>query len=298
MTELRTPDLHAPLDARSRAIGDLSVSNRSSTRRSARRGAKRKLPTKQLLGLAGIAGFLLVWELVPRVGIVEARFLPPASEVIAVLVRDFGLPAFWVAVGETMLAWVFGLVMAVLLAVVLGFVIGSSNFLRKFTNSTVEFLRPIPSVALIPLAVLLFGVKIESSLMLIAYASFWQVFIQVLYGVADVDNVAMQTAKSYGLGRYARVRHVVFPTALPYLMTGVRLAAAVALILAITAELVIGSPGLGKEIALAQSGGAISGMYALVLATGLIGVLINLVMRFIERKTLSWHESIRSEVIA
>jgi ABC-type nitrate/sulfonate/bicarbonate transport system permease component len=257
----------------------------------------KKLPSKQLLGIAGIIGFLLLWELVPRVGIVEPRFLPPASEVIAALVTDFGLTAFWVAVGETMLAWAIGLVMAIVLAVVLGFIIGSSMFLRKFTNSTVEFLRPIPSVALIPLAVLLFGVKIESTLMLVVYASFWQVFIQVLYGVADVDNVAMQTAKSYGLSSMARVRHVVFPTALPYLMTGIRLAASVALILAITAELVIGSPGLGREIALAQSGGAISGMYALVLATGLIGVVINLLMRFIERKTLSWHSSIRSEVI-
>jgi ABC-type nitrate/sulfonate/bicarbonate transport system permease component len=262
-----------------------------------RKQPARKLPSKQLLGIAGIIGFLLLWELVPRVGIVEPRFLPPASEVIAALITDFGLTAFWVAVGETMLAWAIGLVMAIVLAVVLGFIIGSSMFLRKFTNSTVEFLRPIPSVALIPLAVLLFGVKIESTLMLVVYASFWQVFIQVLYGVADVDNVAMQTAKSYGLGAMARVRHVVFPTALPYLMTGIRLAASVALILAITAELVIGSPGLGREIALAQSGGAISGMYALVLATGLIGVLINLVMRFIERKTLSWHSSIRSEVI-
>jgi ABC-type nitrate/sulfonate/bicarbonate transport system permease component len=258
----------------------------------------RKWPARQLLGLAGIVGFLLVWELIPRTGLIEARFLPPASEVIAALGRDFGLAAFWASVGETMLAWFLGLLMAVVLALVAGFLIGSSSFLRKATNSTVEFLRPIPSVALIPLAVLLFGVKIESSLMLIVYASFWQVFIQVLYGVADVDNVAMQTARSYGLGPAARIRYVVFPTALPYLMTGVRLAASVALILAITAELVIGSPGLGREIALAQSGGAISGMYALVLATGLIGVLINLVMRFIERKTLSWHSSVRSEVVA
>jgi ABC-type nitrate/sulfonate/bicarbonate transport system permease component len=258
----------------------------------------RKWPARQLLGLAGIVGFLLVWELIPRTGLIEARFLPPASEVIVALGRDFGLAAFWASVGETMLAWFLGLLMAVVLALVAGFLIGSSSFLRKATNSTVEFLRPIPSVALIPLAVLLFGVKIESSLMLIVYASFWQVFIQVLYGVADVDNVAMQTARSYGLGPAARIRYVVFPTALPYLMTGVRLAASVALILAITAELVIGSPGLGREIALAQSGGAISGMYALVLATGLIGVLINLVMRFIERKTLSWHSSVRSEVVA
>jgi ABC-type nitrate/sulfonate/bicarbonate transport system permease component len=253
--------------------------------------------TKQTLGIAGSLGFLLTWELFPRLGLVEARFLPPASEVLAALAVDVQLTAFWAAVGETLVAWFIGLAAAVLLAVVVGFLVGSSQFLRRFTNSTVEFLRPIPSVALIPLAVLLFGVKIQSSLMLIFYASFWQIFIQVLYGVADVDNVAMQTARSYGLKTAARVRHVIFPTALPYLMTGIRLAASVALILAITAELVIGSPGLGREIALAQSGGAISGMYALIFATGMIGVLINLLMRFIERKTLSWHSSIRSEVI-
>jgi ABC-type nitrate/sulfonate/bicarbonate transport system permease component len=261
-------------------------------RRKAGKGA-----AKQLLGILGIIGFLATWELIPRLGLIDERFLPPASEVIAALVVDFGLTAFWVAVGETMKAWFLGLLMAVAAAVLLGFIIGSSDFLRKATNSTIEFLRPIPSVALIPLAVLLFGVKIESSLLLIVYASFWQVLIQVLYGVADVDMVANNTAKTYGLGRMARIRYVVFPTALPYLMTGVRLAAAVALVLAITAELVIGSPGLGREIALAQSGGAISGMYALVLATGLIGVLINMLMRQIEKRILGWHSSIRSEVI-
>lgn len=263
----------------------------------AHRTARHAWPVQQFLGLAGILGFLLTWELIPRTGIVEPRFLPPASDVLAALLRALGLTAFWASVGETMLAWFLGLLIAVIAAVVLGFLIGSSAFLAKATNSTVEFLRPIPSVALIPLAVLMFGVKIESSLMLIIYASFWQVFIQVLYGVADIDMVANNTAKSYGLGRMARIRYVVFPTALPYLMTGVRLAAAVALILAITAELIIGSPGLGREIALAQSGGAISGMYALVLATGLIGVLINVLMRFIEKKALSWHSSVRSEVI-
>jgi ABC-type nitrate/sulfonate/bicarbonate transport system permease component len=263
----------------------------SQPRRPAGKGA-----AKQLLGLLGIVGFLATWELIPRVGLIDGRFLPPATEVIAALVVDLGLTAFWVAVGETMKAWFLGLLIAVAAAVLLGFVIGSSSFLRKATNSTIEFLRPIPSVALIPLAVLLFGVKIESSLLLIVYASFWQVLIQVLYGVADVDMVANNTAKTYGLGKMARVRYVVFPTALPYLMTGVRLAAAVALVLAITAELVIGSPGLGREIALAQSGGAISGMYALVLATGLIGVLINMLMRLVEKRILAWHSSVRSEV--
>lgn len=250
---------------------------------------------KWALGLIGIVVFLGLWELMPALGVVQARYLPPASEVIAALVTDLGLTAFWVAVGDTMLAWAIGLAIAVVAALVLGLVIGVSPFLRRFTNSSIEFLRPIPSVALIPLAVLLFGIKIESSLLLIVYACFWQVLIQVLYGVADVDNVAMQTARSYGFSYVQRVRDVVFPTMLPYLMTGIRLAAAVALILAITAELLIGTPGLGKEIALAQSGGAISGMYALILATGFLGVAINGVTRVVEKRVLSWHPSVRGE---
>lgn len=249
-------------------------------------------------GLIGIVVFLGIWELLPALGIVQAAYLPPASEVLATLAFDLTLTAFWVAVGETLLAWFIGLLAAVLLALVLGLVIGMSPFLRRATNSTIEFLRPIPSVALIPLAVLLFGTKIESSLMLIIYACFWQVLIQVLYGVADVDNVAMQTARSYGFSRFQRIRDVIFPTMLPYLMTGIRLGAAVALILAITAELIIGSPGLGKEIQLAQSGGAIAGMYALIVATGLLGVVINLCMRVVEKRVLSWHASVRGEVIA
>ncbi|MFJ2317121.1 ABC transporter permease [Arthrobacter sp. MYb214] len=263
-------------------------------RQAKRRKSGSKFPNG-FWGLIGIVTFLGIWELVPALGIVEAAYLPPASEVLMTLFADLALTAFWVAVGETMLAWFIGLAAAVLLALVLGLVIGMSSFLRRATNSTIEFLRPIPSVALIPLAVLLFGTKIESSLMLIIYACFWQVLIQVLYGVADVDNVAMQTARSYGFSQIQRIRDVIFPTMLPYLMTGIRLGAAVALILAITAELIIGAPGLGKEIQLAQSGGAIAGMYALIVATGLLGVAINLCMRIIEKRVLSWHASVRGE---
>lgn len=254
--------------------------------------------TTPVLGFAGILAFLGVWELSPALGIVQAKYLPPASEVLASLAQDLGLALFWKAVGDTMSAWALGLAIAVVLATALGLLIGMSAFLRRATNSTIEFLRPIPSVGLIPLAVLLFGIKMESTLILVVYASFWQVLIQVLYGVADVDTVAMNTARSYGFSWWQRVRDVVFPTVLPYLMTGVRLAASVALILAITAELVIGSPGLGREIALAQSGGAISGMYALILATGLLGVVVNLAARWVERRVLSWHPSIRGEVAA
>ena len=134
-----------------------------------------------------------------------------------------------------------------------------------------------------------------STLILVVYAAFWQVLIQVLYGVHDVDPVARETARSYGLGTWAQVRYLIWPTMLPYLMTGVRLAAAVALILAITSEIAIDTEGLGREISQTEAGGAVAIMYAYVIVTGIVGVIVNLGARALERRVLFWHPSMRLE---
>jgi ABC-type nitrate/sulfonate/bicarbonate transport system permease component len=195
-----------------------------------------------------------------------------------------------------MRAWAIGLGIAFVLAVAVGMLIEAIPGARAATVSTIEFLRPIPSVALIPLATLLYGADLGSSLLLVVYAAFWQVLIQVLYGIADVDPVARETARSYRLGRWSTFRRLVWPTALPYVMTGLRLAAAVAFILAVTAELVIGGPGLGREIQLAQSGGAVATVYALITVAGCVGVVVNLAVRALERRVLAWHPSVRGEL--
>ena len=261
---------------------------RSRTGRSAR---------KLGLGVAGILGFLVVWQLIPTLGIIDPRFLPYATDTIARMLDDFRDLEFWRNVGRTMTAWAIGLTIASVSAIVLGTVIGLVPFLRRATHTTIEFLRPIPSVALIPLAILIYGIQLPAALVIIVFASFWQVFVQVLYGVADVDAVARDTARSFGLSRGSRVINLVLPTALPYLMTGLRLAAAVALILAITAEMTIGVPGLGREIVFAQSAGDYVQVYALVIVTGLLGLVVNMVFRLIERRSLAWHQSVRGEEV-
>jgi ABC-type nitrate/sulfonate/bicarbonate transport system permease component len=120
--------------------------------------------------------------------------------------------------------------------------------------------------------------------------------VQVLHGVTDVDPVALDTARSYRLGRWARIRYVVWPTVLPYAMTGLRLATAVALILTVTGQMVIGgSVGLGREISVAKESGATASMYAIVVVAGILGLLANLVTRTAERRILRWHQSIRRE---
>jgi ABC-type nitrate/sulfonate/bicarbonate transport system permease component len=251
----------------------------------------------RFLGLLGLVLFALVLELLPRTGLVSDVYFPPFSTMVRALVEAMGTSEFWSATGETLRAWITGLALAVVLGLAAGFLLGSVDVLRRFTASTVEFLRPVPSVALIPLAVLVFGITgIRSTLLLVVYAAFWQMLLQVVYGVQDVDPVARETARSYQLGAWAQLRHLVWPTALPYVMTGLRLAAAVALILSVTAGLVGMGHGLGWLIASAQSGNDVPLVYGLVLFTGLLGVAINLLARTLERRTLAWHSSVRADI--
>jgi ABC-type nitrate/sulfonate/bicarbonate transport system permease component len=199
---------------------------------------------------------------------------------------------------DTVKGWAFGLAIAVVAGVVIGVAIGSLRGLRAATASTIEFLRPIPSVALIPVAVLLWGAQFRSTVMLVVYASFWPILLQVIAGVADIDPVARDTALSYRFTAWAKIRYLLWPTGLPYIMTGIRLSAAVALILAITSELVIGVPGLGKELGVATASSAVPTVYALILVIGLFGVTVNVLFRTLERRVLSWHSSVRLEAVA
>lgn len=251
-----------------------------------------------VLGLSGLAGLMLLLELVPRVGIVDVRYLPPFSEMMVALAEQVQTTEFWGSLGSTVRGWAIGLTISCVAGVSLGILIGSIPLLRTLTGTTIEFLRPIPSVALIPLAVLLYGTEPRSTLLLVVYASFWQMLVQVLYGVQDVDPVARETARSYRFSPLTTVRTVIWPTALPFVMTGFRLAAAVALVLEITGELIIGSPGLGNRISVANTSGALDTMYALVIVTGVFGVLVNVVARRLERRVMHWHPSMRRDVPA
>jgi len=250
------------------------------------------------MGILGVLGFVLLLEILPRSGVVDDRYLPPFSRMVSALSDEAQTTEFWTALGHTVLGWALGLLIATAAGIAVGLLIGSIPALRAATASTIEFLRPIPSVALIPLVVLVYGTQMRSTLVLVVYASFWQMLIQVIYGVQDVDPVAADTARSYRFGFRRRIRSVLWPTALPYVVTGFRLAAAVALVLEITGELIIGTPGLGNLIAVANTSGAVATMYALVIVTGALGVIVNGFARTAQRRLLRWHPSVRSEVPA
>ena len=244
-----------------------------------------------LLPLLGIVVVVAVLELAPRVGVLPRSSFPPASEVFAVLADMLRTAELWAAIGHTLSAWARAMAIATLVAVPLGLAIGASRVGALLCRLTIEFLRPIPSVALIPVLVLVYGTRSSLTIALGAFAAALPLLFQAMYGIVDVDPVAKETGRVFRMGWVVRLRWIVLPSCAPYLATGLRISASVALILVVTGEYVVGVPGLGQQVLIAQSGGAYDRMYAWIVVTGLLGLLVNLAFHAIERRYLSWHPS-------
>lgn len=256
-------------------------------------GGRFRVPDRALAWVS-VAGVLVLFEVLSRTDVLSKRSFPPVSDMLRTLWEQLGTSELWTAIGNTLLGWSLGVAISAALAIPLGIIIGSNSTLYRSLRVIIEFLRPIPSVALIPAAILIAGTGLQSKLFLAVFAAFWVLLVQTLYGVQDVDPVATDTARSFGFSRRQRLFQVTLPSAVPYIATGLRLASTVSLILCVTAELIIGSAGLGHEINLARSGGNTELMYSLIIVTGLLGLVLNEIFTRGEKRVLHWHPSQRS----
>jgi ABC-type nitrate/sulfonate/bicarbonate transport system permease component len=245
--------------------------------------------------VASVAAALALWEVVSQTELISQRDLPAMSTVVAKLGSMMGTGDFWSAFGHTVRGWALGLGLATALAVPIGIVLGSSELAARALRVPIEFLRPVPSAALIPLLFLTLGTSLKSEVFLATFGAFWPLLVQTMYGVRDVDPVAIDTARSFGVGTFERLYRIKLPSAVPYIGTGLRISSTVALILAFTAELFMGTPGLGQNMNFAESYGLNDQLYALALATGFLGIAIHILFAAIERRALAWHPSQRIE---
>lgn len=252
----------------------------------------RRLP-EPIFGAVGVLGSLVVLELLSRTEVLPSRHFPPSSEIFSTLAGEVDGASLWSDLANTLGGWALGLTVAFAIAVPLGIAVGSSRLLYRALRFPIEFMRPIPSVALVPLVVLIYGTGLESKVLLVVFAAVWPLLIQTIYGVCDADPVVTDMARSYQIRPMHRLWHVTLPGTVPYIATGVRISSSVALILAVTAELVIGAEGLGRSINLAGESGAVELMYALIVVTGIVGWALNSAFAGIERRLLHWHISVR-----
>jgi NitT/TauT family transport system permease protein len=208
--------------------------------------------------------------------------------------RTVGLAAdtgFLGDVGTTLMAWAGGLLLAIAVAVPVGLGLGSVPWLGDAGRAVVEFLRPIPSVALIPLALIMFASTTDAKIALVTYAAIWPILVNTLYALRDVDPVAKEALRSFGFGPLSVLWRVTLPSAAPFVVTGVRVATSVGLIVVVSAELTAGGEGgLGTYLLNTQSGG---GRTDLLLAgavwAGLLGLAVNAILVWAERRAFRWH---------
>lgn len=243
-----------------------------------------------LRGAVGILIFFGLFQAFTMTSSVSERYLPAATTIVGELASLLGNGTFWSRIFETLLEWAAGMGIAIAFALPVGVLLGASDRLYRMFRGPLELLRPIPGVALVPLFILVFGQSFEATMWLVVYVCVWPILLNTIYGVHDVAPTARDTARSFGLGRAAILVRVYVPSAFPLVMTGVRIAASIALMVAIAVELIIGTGvGIGAFINEAYlTGDEMSTVYAAAAAAGLLGLCLNWLMRGVERLVCPW----------
>jgi len=239
----------------------------------------------QRLALAVLT--LAAWELISRW--LDARAIPPVEPVFEAARATIPTDAFWTALGGTLQSWAIGMLIASSIGITLGMAIGASALATRMTSGLIDFMRTVPAIMLVPLVVLVFGATAEMKIFLISLSATWPILVQSAYGVGHVDPVARDTANVFRLSRRERIVRLYVPSALPLVATGIRVAATVALLISIGAEIVTSAPGVGHEILLSQANGNPARAFVYVLVSGGLGVLINQTFAAIERRVIFWH---------
>ncbi|WP_020664437.1 ABC transporter permease [Amycolatopsis benzoatilytica] len=244
-----------------------------------------------LRNLTGLLGFLLIWEAVVRAGLIDKNDLPPPTVVFARIGQLLGDVEFVRDAIASVLAWMIALLISIAIAVPAGLLLGSVPWLRDATKSIVEFLRPIPSVALIPLVLLVIGGGPEAKITLAVYAAVWPILFNTIYALAEIDPLLLETARTYGTPRSRVLTSVALPHAAPFVFTGIRLSAAISLILVISTEFLAGAKlGIGQFVLEASSG---PGRMDLVLAgtviAGILGYLVNEGLERLGNRLFRWN---------
>ncbi|WP_329199101.1 MULTISPECIES: ABC transporter permease [unclassified Streptomyces] len=241
-----------------------------------------------LLRSAAIIALLVVWETAPRLGLVDATFLPPVSEVAR---------AWWELLGDGQLAEhtrasltrsFGGFAIAVVVAVPLGLLIGWYRPVAVLLGPLLEVFRNTAALALLPVFVLLLGIGETSKVSIVVYACVWPILLNTISAVGNADPTLVKLARSMDLSTPRLFQKVILPASVPAIFTGIRLAGAVSILVLVAAEMIGAKAGLGYLINASQFNFAIPQMYAGIVTISAIGVAFNQLLVTVERRLSLW----------
>ena len=239
---------------------------------------------------------VVLWEVLARAGFIKANVLPAPSQVFE---------AFWTLLlsGELIAniaisTWraVLGLVIGGSIGFVLGFANGISTVSRNLTDTTLQMIRNIPHLALIPLVILWFGIDEEAKVFLVALGVFFPIYVNTLLGIQGVDPQLIEMGRIYGMRRADLVRRVILPAALPAIFTGLRYALGIMWLTLIVAETIAATSGLGYMAMEAREFLMIDVVVLSIVIYALLGKLADSLARLMERASLQWHPAFQTKV--
>ncbi len=249
---------------------------------------------RRVSGLCLIIGLLVALEVACRQHWLDPVYFPAPSstgEALAHLVRYRTL---WVDIGSTLWRAAVGFAVAMMVAVPTGLAMGEFQPVRTLLEPIVDVLRPMPSAAVIPVAILIFGIEDRMKVVVIIFGCVWPTIISTLDGIQGVDPLLIDTGRLLQLNRAQQLLRVTLPAAMPSIITGMRISLAIGLILAVTSEMIAGSNGLGYFILDSERSFAFKEMYAGIAIVGLLGYLASRAFAVVDRAVLFWYYASRA----
>lgn len=240
------------------------------------------------LTVASPVALLLVWELLSRTGVFDARYIPPPSTVLATLVRMTRTGELPYHLGVSVRRILIGFVLGAAPAVTLGLAMGLNRAVRAALMPVVAAIYPIPKIAVYPLIIFYLGLGEASKVSIVAISIFFLVLLNTMAGVIGLDRVYFNIARAYGAGGRGLFTTVAWPGALPAIFTGLKLGMGFALIVIVGAELLGSDAGIGFLIWRAYQIFAVDAMFAGLFVTAVLGWLATIALDWLERRALPW----------
>lgn len=232
---------------------------------------------------------LLIWQISADRGWVSKALLPSVTKIVetAVNITESGkLPGHLiVSIGRVLKGFALGTAAGIIIGTIMGF----SSFFNRFLNSLVGILRPVPMIAWIPIFILWFGIGEMTKVSVITLGTFWPVLLNTIQGIRSVDPKLLEVAKVLKKNRKTVIFKVVFPAATPSVFTGIRLGIGTAWSCVVAAEMIAASKGIGFMITYARETAKPAEVFVGVFVIGIIGLLIDILIRRLENRLLRWN---------
>ena len=232
--------------------------------------------------------FLLLWESLPRLGVVSPAFLPPLSVVLDTAWQLYQSGQLSTHFSASIQRSIIGFVLALAIAIPLGLIIGWYKLVAETLNPLLELFRNTTALALMPLFILFLGIGEASKISLLVYACTWPILLNTITGVQTVDPLLIKSARTMGLKPYQLFRKVILPASVPTIFVGIRLAGAISILALVAVEMFGAKAGLGYLIMYSQFSFEIPQMFVGILVITLVGLSFNYILIGLEKYFTAW----------